>query len=499
MTRDGIKQDITVLPANSQQAMVIQIGSGDDASLTQLAIDTPIQYYNEDTQTWIEGTVWSYNSIKVSEEIIKLDANTQIQLLSNTSQTGLLIFSTAMYNIEYDAEDLITAYQFLYGSGIVMDKLFGEIYHGGGRQVIIESAMFIIDGYVGFFKVPQSVILDIGDTQPRKDLLILRKVPADNDVYLTVKKGTPAVSPSAPTLTRNADGIFEIALAEITVQANATVISSGDIKDVRHSIFRYSSFIYPNVSEIEIYSQLTLKGNYAVQSAYNVAGEIDGFGQTGLLNLKKSVLEIEKNQKTLYLEEDDIEILEWNFVNDTENYINVTNSLATIVTGGQSTTESPPNFVKHSACPYTLINREVDKDYYVMIEAGDRFYDINLYNIKTDDTALYLPNVAIGVNYKIAGHGDILTCQADLEYDCLTILRSKANYQASAGLFGKASATMGIAKALTYPSVRRFYQPYMIFRIKFFMIGDDGSIEIPQSCYVDANWRNRIAIKYRVK
>lgn len=497
MTRDGVKQDITVMPANSQQNMVIQIGSGDDASLTQIAIDTAIQYYNEDTGAWIEGTVWSYNSVKVSEEIIKLDANTQIQLLSNTSQTGILIFSTAMYNIEYDAEDLMTAYQFLYGSGVLMDKLFGEIYHGGGRQVIIESAMFVIDGYVGFFKVPQSVILDIGDTQPRKDLLVLRKVPADNDVYLTVKKGTPATSPVAPSLTRIADGIFEIALAEITVQANATVISSGDIKDVRHSIFRYSSFIYPEMMELEIMSKLQLKGNYQVQSAYNVAGEVNGF-ESGLIDLKGSILAIEQNRTTPYLEKDDIEIEEWNFVNDTENYINITNSLKTTTTNSGSTTESPPTFTRNKALPFSLINRETTGDYYCVISAGDRIYDYNLYELDPEDTSSYI-QTQNSIGYKIAGDGNsIFSAPIDFSYDCLTILCSSNKHQASAGLFGKAIAKTKAASAFTYPASRKYYQPYSVFKIKFFQM-KDNEIIIPESCYIEGTWINRIAIKYRIK
>ena len=151
-----------------------------------------------------------------------------------------------MYDIEYSAEDLQQTYQFLYGSGIVKDKLYGNIIASGGRQITVQSSMFVIDGFVGFFKSPQSVIVDIGDGSVRKDLLVLRKVQTEGDVYLAVKRGIPSPTPEPPKLTQNTNGIYEIALAEITVQANSVSISQGDVKDVRMSGFlTIIDMVYP--------------------------------------------------------------------------------------------------------------------------------------------------------------------------------------------------------------------------------------------------------------
>ena len=49
---------------------------------------------------------------------------------------------------------------------------------------------------------------------------------------IRVIKGTPAASPVAPELTRT-DDIYELCLAEITVQPNATALTLADIKDTR--------------------------------------------------------------------------------------------------------------------------------------------------------------------------------------------------------------------------------------------------------------------------
>lgn len=248
MQRNGITQDITVLPVNSQPIMVVQIGSGENIELIRWGIDTIIEYYVETTGLWNEAKVLSPSSVKdeKTQEVINLQANTPVRLKENPTTSGLLVLSTKMYDIEYNAEDLQTTYQFLYGSGIVKDKLYGNIIASGGRQITVSSAQFVIDGFVGFFKSPQSVIVDIGDGSVRKDLLILRKVQAEGDVYLCIKRGIPSPNPEPPKLTQNTNGIYEIALAEISVQANSQTISQGDIKDVRPTGFlSIIDMIYP--------------------------------------------------------------------------------------------------------------------------------------------------------------------------------------------------------------------------------------------------------------
>lgn len=248
MQRNGITQDITVLPVNSQPIMVVQIGSGENIELIRWGIDTIIEYYVETTGLWNEAKVLSPSSVKdeKTQEVINLQANTPVRLKENPTTSGLLVLSTKMYDIEYNAEDLQTTYQFLYGSGIVKDKLYGNIIASGGRQITVSSSQFVIDGFVGFFKSPQSVIVDIGDGSVRKDLLILRKVQAEVDVYLCIKRGIPSPNPEPPKLTQNTNGIYEIALAEISVQANSQTISQGDIKDVRPTGFlSIIDMIYP--------------------------------------------------------------------------------------------------------------------------------------------------------------------------------------------------------------------------------------------------------------
>lgn len=268
MTRNGEQQDITVMPVNSQPIMVVQIGSGDNIELIRWGINTVIEYYTASTGLWNVGTVLSPNSIKdeKTQETINLSANTPVRLRDTPTISGTLVLSTKMYDIEYNAEDLQTAYQFLYGSGIVRDKLYGNIFASGGRQITVQSAMFVIDGFVGFFQNPQSLTADVGDGSPRKDLLVLRKVQSEGDVYLAIKRGIPSANPVAPTLTKNTNGVYEIGLAEITVQANSTTIIQSDIKDIRETLFVKNIYSRPFTKDIIVASPAGNSNSSAVVS-----------------------------------------------------------------------------------------------------------------------------------------------------------------------------------------------------------------------------------------
>lgn len=304
MKRNGIEQDITVLPVNSQPIMVMQIGSEENIELIRIGLDTEIEWYNLKTKTWIAGKVLSLSSVKnsKSENIENLSANTQIRLKETPSTSGILILSTKKYDIEYNAEDLQTAYQFLYGSGIIKDKLYGNIIASGGRQITVQSSMFVIDGFIGFFKNPQSIIIDASDNSPRKDLLVLRKVQEEGDVYLVVKKGTPSDNPTPPELTQKTNNIYEIALAEITIQANSPTVNQSDIKDVRTKITTLSGGSGSAIKKTKLENIELINTNGEQIQITNNQGMIYE-KEVDLLELLSTKLSVDKSK---------INIIDWN-------------------------------------------------------------------------------------------------------------------------------------------------------------------------------------------
>ena len=75
--------------------------------------------------------------------------------------------------------------------------------------------------------------LDAADTSnPRIDRIVLRLSTTNRNITLNILKGTPAAEPEAPSLTRSST-VYELALANIAVAANATAITTADITDRR--------------------------------------------------------------------------------------------------------------------------------------------------------------------------------------------------------------------------------------------------------------------------
>ncbi len=106
-------------------------------------------------------------------------------------------------------------------------------------NISIDLGGAVIQGY--FYEIygtAEIVSLSPGDSlNPRKDLIILR-LDIDNtarSIVVTSKKGTPAASPTPPALTQSGT-IFEIALAEILVPANVTLILDVNVVDERDPV-----------------------------------------------------------------------------------------------------------------------------------------------------------------------------------------------------------------------------------------------------------------------
>lgn len=69
-------------------------------------------------------------------------------------------------------------------------------------------------------------------TAPRVDRVVIRYTEATQKIEPAILKGTPNSIPQAPDITRNGD-VYEISLAQVRVNAGATIITAGNITDER--------------------------------------------------------------------------------------------------------------------------------------------------------------------------------------------------------------------------------------------------------------------------
>lgn len=108
--------------------------------------------------------------------------------------------------------------------------VFGD---SSGLQVKVPTGQVWANGHWGGVTSTKTVPLAAANTtNPRKDLVVARADFVNNLVVLDVVTGTPAGSPVLPTVTQNSS-IYEIALAEVAVAANATSIAAGNVTDRR--------------------------------------------------------------------------------------------------------------------------------------------------------------------------------------------------------------------------------------------------------------------------
>lgn len=105
---------------------------------------------------------------------------------------------------------------------------------GGGMSVTVSTGSVLVQGRVAHITAEKTLSIDSASANARIDRVVVRcdLSNAVRDLVLDVKKGTPAASPTAPSLTRN-ESVWEVCLANIRVAAGATSISQSMITDTR--------------------------------------------------------------------------------------------------------------------------------------------------------------------------------------------------------------------------------------------------------------------------
>lgn len=110
-----------------------------------------------------------------------------------------------------------------------------EIYgDSSGMQVKAKTGQAMVRGHYYSNTAEETLTIAASDpTNDRIDVIVLELDPSSNTITLEVLTGTPAGSPTAPTLTQTDAGIYQIKLAEVLVQATVTGIDAGDVTDSR--------------------------------------------------------------------------------------------------------------------------------------------------------------------------------------------------------------------------------------------------------------------------
>lgn len=151
--------------------------------------------------------------------------------ITGTDEEGMPIFDRA------ETSDLFR----LFFSKLVRNGVIArpgdsfQVVSGTGLALTVKPGFGMIQGAFAYSSTEETVTLPpASSANPRIDRVVLRLNYTDRLCELDVVTGTPAGSPIAPALTRDASA-YEIGLAMILVNKNATSISQSVITDTRAS------------------------------------------------------------------------------------------------------------------------------------------------------------------------------------------------------------------------------------------------------------------------
>lgn len=108
-----------------------------------------------------------------------------------------------------------------------------KVTPGTGLTTSIAAGQAMVRGH--YYSNTAAVVLthDASTSQGRIDSIVLELDPTANQIVAKIVKGTAGASPVAPTLSQTDSGVYQFKLADVTIQASAIAIASGDINDQR--------------------------------------------------------------------------------------------------------------------------------------------------------------------------------------------------------------------------------------------------------------------------
>lgn len=136
----------------------------------------------------------------------------------------------------YNADDIGNYFDGLISNGVfesVGNRL--AVTPGDGMSVVVDTGRAFINCHYMTNDTQLTLSLDGSDVQYKRiDRIVVRLDNTDSvrDVYVYVLKGNNAANPTPPSLTRNVN-IYEICLANILIEPNATSIHQYNITDTR--------------------------------------------------------------------------------------------------------------------------------------------------------------------------------------------------------------------------------------------------------------------------
>lgn len=146
-------------------------------------------------------------------------------------------FNSVNGDRKYNADDISNFFIKLISDGVFPTPATNlQVVESSGMKVNVSAGWGFIHCKYVYNTTYESLTIEPSDlVLNRIDRVVMRLDPSVSarNIILTVKKGTPAATPEPPELTRVSDGVYELSLAQIAVNAGASAITQADITDER--------------------------------------------------------------------------------------------------------------------------------------------------------------------------------------------------------------------------------------------------------------------------
>lgn len=99
---------------------------------------------------------------------------------------------------------------------------------------IVKAGFAMLQGVTVILDEDQEITFDSATSQPRIDRVVLRHddTLSVRNTSIQILKGTSSSNPQPPTITRN-ETIYDLALADVLIRANTSVVTQAQITDLR--------------------------------------------------------------------------------------------------------------------------------------------------------------------------------------------------------------------------------------------------------------------------
>lgn len=145
-------------------------------------------------------------------------------------------FTSVNKDRTYSSDDWRAFFVSLFFNGVidgVMNELQVKPQAVPNKTVFVETGSLLINGAILSNTSTKTVaVAENISGEPRIDRVVARLNLTDRKIEFAVIQGIPAVSPVAPSLTRNAD-IYEMSLAKVSLANGYSTIVAGNITDER--------------------------------------------------------------------------------------------------------------------------------------------------------------------------------------------------------------------------------------------------------------------------